>query len=467
MSMTSNTSSGKRKRSAPKFYAVREGRVPGIYHSWEDCKAQTDGMKASFKSFTSLTEAEAFMKGGSASSSSRPNKASKFYGVAIGHVPGVYTDYSSVLAQTKNCAGAKQQAFGTRQEAQAFVDDFRRDSSTPISLRGEMSETSTGKGSKNVDPPSKKQKKDDAASALTNGHIQWEPGMGPLPPDAVDGFDPNLKLDTETGNIRNKTADELNGTRRQPTGDFTGPIHVYTDGSSLGNGKVGAIGGVGVYFGPNDARNISEPLRGERQTNQRAELTAVARALDHIAIDRSVLIHTDSNYSIKCLTEWFHNWEKNNWRSSSGKPVENRDLVEPILARIREREMCRAKTDFKWIKGHGSDAGNVAADALAVQGSRNSTPGKRSEDIKDISSTLGGTKADYDDAAEYEALFANLADERAAATSGSPYDYMPEPFAAKHPVREGSEEGLEGLNGIDEGDALGMKMEVEGKVDES
>lgn len=180
-----------------------------------------------------------------------------------------------------------------------------------------------------------------------------------------------------------------------------------------------------------------------------------------------MLIHTDSNYSIKCLTEWFHNWEKNNWRSSSGKPVENRDLVEPILARIREREMCRAKTDFKWIKGHGSDAGNVAADALAVQGSRNSTPGKRSEDIKDISSTLGGTKADYDDAAEYEALFANLADERAAATSGSPYDYMPEPFAAKHPVREGSEEGLEGLNGIDEGDALGMKMEVEGKVDES
>lgn len=47
--MTSNTSSGKRKRSAPKFYAVREGRVPGIYHSWEDCKAQTDGMKASCK----------------------------------------------------------------------------------------------------------------------------------------------------------------------------------------------------------------------------------------------------------------------------------------------------------------------------------------------------------------------------------------------------------------------------------
>jgi hypothetical protein len=46
MSVTSNTSSGKRKRAGPKFYAVREGRIPGIYHSWEDCKAQTDGVKA-------------------------------------------------------------------------------------------------------------------------------------------------------------------------------------------------------------------------------------------------------------------------------------------------------------------------------------------------------------------------------------------------------------------------------------
>jgi hypothetical protein len=45
-SVTSNTSSNKRKRSSPKFYAVKVGRTPGIYHSWEDCKAQTDGIKA-------------------------------------------------------------------------------------------------------------------------------------------------------------------------------------------------------------------------------------------------------------------------------------------------------------------------------------------------------------------------------------------------------------------------------------
>jgi hypothetical protein len=47
---TSIASSGKRKRSGPRFYAVRVGRKPGIYHSWEDCKAQTDGIKAECES---------------------------------------------------------------------------------------------------------------------------------------------------------------------------------------------------------------------------------------------------------------------------------------------------------------------------------------------------------------------------------------------------------------------------------
>lgn len=51
------------------------------------------------------------------------------------------------------------------------------------------------------------------------------------------------------------------------------PIVVYTDGACEGNGQIGSEAGVGVYFGDNDPRNVSEPLEGEKQTNQRAELT--------------------------------------------------------------------------------------------------------------------------------------------------------------------------------------------------
>ena len=31
---------------AAKFYAVRKGKKPGIYMSWDICKQQTDGLKA-------------------------------------------------------------------------------------------------------------------------------------------------------------------------------------------------------------------------------------------------------------------------------------------------------------------------------------------------------------------------------------------------------------------------------------
>lgn len=125
------------------------------------------------------------------------------------------------------------------------------------------------------------------------------------------------------------------------------------------------------------SRNVSEPLRGSKQTNQRAELTAVARALDHVPIDRDVLICTDSYYAIRCITEWSPKWLRNGWKNSAGKDVENRDLVEPIVSRVCEREACKAKTKFQWIKGHANDPGNVAADQLAVNGSRSSTPDLR------------------------------------------------------------------------------------------
>ncbi|KAH6642514.1 ribonuclease H-like domain-containing protein [Boeremia exigua] len=312
----------------------------------------------------------------------KPGKT-KYYGVAIGHVPGVYTDWPSTQAQIKGCSGGLQQSFATSEEAQAFVDEHRRDQSVPISLRGDLSEASSavGQGCKASEPVSKKAKKNSSlsAAAVSNGDAVYEPGMGPLPEGAEDGFDRTIKMDLESGAIRHKTEAELSATKKQPTGDFTGQIVVYTDGSSLGNGQTGAVAGVGVYFGTNDKRNVSEPLRGTKQTNQRAELTAVARALDHVPIDRDVLICTDSYYAIRCIAEWSPKWLRNGWKNSAGKDVENRDLVEPIVSRVCEREACKAKTKFQWIKGHANDPGNVAADQLAVQGSRQSTPQLRGE----------------------------------------------------------------------------------------
>ena len=47
-----------------KYYAVRQGYVPGIYDSWDECKAQVDGYpKAEYKSFANRPSAERYMDG--------------------------------------------------------------------------------------------------------------------------------------------------------------------------------------------------------------------------------------------------------------------------------------------------------------------------------------------------------------------------------------------------------------------
>lgn len=45
-----------------KYYAVRVGRIPGVYKTWEECKNQTDGVaNCDYRGFNSLQEAEQYV----------------------------------------------------------------------------------------------------------------------------------------------------------------------------------------------------------------------------------------------------------------------------------------------------------------------------------------------------------------------------------------------------------------------
>lgn len=49
---------------AAKYYAVQKGRSTGVFFTWAECQKQVAGFSgASFKSFPTLAEAEAFVKG--------------------------------------------------------------------------------------------------------------------------------------------------------------------------------------------------------------------------------------------------------------------------------------------------------------------------------------------------------------------------------------------------------------------
>ncbi|KAJ5584152.1 Ribosomal protein L9/RNase H1 N-terminal [Penicillium hispanicum] len=356
----SPTAGTKRKRTtSAKYYAVKAGFKPGIYYGWQDCLAQITGYKgAVFQSFLSYEDANAFMKGlkPPGGSAGQDPENIRYYGIQRGRVPGVYTDWSKAQEQICGFTRPRYRKFSTREEAEEFVEAGQERPPPPVGF-GEATKPAGAHGMTDKVPK-------DADG------VEYAPGEGPLPEGAEDGFDPNVLLDPATGKVVYKTAHQKAATKTQSTA-LPGMLRIYTDGSSLRNGTALASAGVGVYFGPGDpSRNVSEPLKGSRQTNQRAELTAILRAIDIAPRHRDVTIFTDSRYAIDCVTVWFINWRRNNWTTKDKKPVENRDLVESILVKIEERNELKVKTLFEWIKGHSKDPGNEAADRLAVNGAQ-------------------------------------------------------------------------------------------------
>lgn len=159
---------------------------------------------------------------------------------------------------------------------------------------------------------------------------------------------------------------------------------IYTDGACFKNGKRGAKTGCGVYF-QNTGKEVSYSLeeaiqatsyKGElNSTNNVGELMAILCALCLATPGKKLVIYSDSEYSINCITDWYKKWEKNNWIASAGSPVKNKELIQRILS---EKE--KFQVEFKHIKSHTAEPqdknsdeyikwyGNFKADELACRG---------------------------------------------------------------------------------------------------
>lgn len=69
----------------PSYYAVRLGRVPGIYSTWDDCKKQTEGFKgAKFKKFPTEKEALEFISNSDSSASTQSHTQAQSSGTSTG-----------------------------------------------------------------------------------------------------------------------------------------------------------------------------------------------------------------------------------------------------------------------------------------------------------------------------------------------------------------------------------------------
>ena len=139
-------------------------------------------------------------------------------------------------------------------------------------------------------------------------------------------------------------------------------IKIYTDGACSGNPGPGGWGYVILENGKLHTGKGSE----SQTTNNRMELIAAIKALESSRTDESLYLYTDSTYLQKGITEWIVNWKKNNWITSSKKPVSNKDLWIKI-------DQLNLELDIKWnwVKAHQSDNSddsfyNNMADELAT-----------------------------------------------------------------------------------------------------
>lgn len=149
-------------------------------------------------------------------------------------------------------------------------------------------------------------------------------------------------------------------------------IVVFTDGSCSRNGRKGAIGGIGVHFPNGELADVSKIYSRGPCTNQKTELYAILTALRYInqnlGLEKyNVLIKTDSNYSINCVTVWINGWIRNGWVNSKGDPVANREFIEPIHKYVGLYDI-----EFEHVSAHtNSDdpdsLGNDMADTLATR----------------------------------------------------------------------------------------------------
>jgi ribonuclease HI len=133
-------------------------------------------------------------------------------------------------------------------------------------------------------------------------------------------------------------------------------VVIYTDGACSGNPGPGGWGSVLMYNGHRRELSGGDPST----TNNRMEMTAVIEALDALKRSCRIIIHTDSTYVMKGMTEWMDNWKRRGWKTADRKPVKNVDLWQRL-----DQAMARHDVEWRWVRGHSGVPENERADELA------------------------------------------------------------------------------------------------------
>jgi ribonuclease HI len=150
-----------------------------------------------------------------------------------------------------------------------------------------------------------------------------------------------------------------------PVEQRPGETLVWTDGACRGNPGPGGWASIVV---PPAGAPVELSGNDGATTNNRMEYTAALEGLRSLPAESLVCIVTDSTLLLDSMTKWIAGWKRRGWKTASGDPVKNQDLVRALEAEIARHASVR----WHWVRGHETGAEhahkalNDRADRLAV-----------------------------------------------------------------------------------------------------
>ncbi|KAH8593212.1 hypothetical protein B0O99DRAFT_627512 [Bisporella sp. PMI_857] len=125
-------------------------------------------------------------------------------------------------------------------------------------------------------------------------------------------------------------------------------VNIY--GTYRAGGPLGGKASYGVFFNEGSDYNTAGYLPPSLSCKSYiAQIYAAQRAIElvedvvskEVTGITGVVIRSQSEYVVKCFTEWTTIWEENGWINSYGKPVVNRAGIEKVVRLIRESKIER------------------------------------------------------------------------------------------------------------------------------
>ncbi|MFP4474331.1 MAG: ribonuclease HI [Desulfatibacillaceae bacterium] len=200
----------------------------------------------------------------------------KFYAVARGRNPGIYTKWFGVGGaheQIDGYPGARYKGFASRDEAAAWME---------------------------------------ALNSGTGGRAASKSGGTPRNGPGKTGTSP---------------------TRTSPD---DGEVLAYTDGGCIRNPGPGGYGV--VLVAPDSVEEISGGFR--LTTNNRMELLACIVALERMPDGVRAELYSDSQYVVNGLTKgWARRWREKGWMRTADQPAKNADLWARLLELYEARDV--------------------------------------------------------------------------------------------------------------------------------